>query len=128
MNPPDGNSFSLYAPLIVLGLAYAVASIAAAAAGNRSGPAARERVQDIAFGIALLAAAYTVVLLIVSVVSLPDLVIDLIRIVVVVGLFFLVLIGVLFAIIELLFGRARRTQPLPVAERSADSSSGSANS
>ena len=128
MNPPDGNSFSLYAPLIVLLLAYAAVSVAAAAAGNRSGPAARERLQDIAFGVALLAAAYTVVLLIVSVVSLPDLFVDLIRILVVVGLFFLVLISLLFAIIELLFGRTRRTQPLPVAERSADSSSGSAKS
>ena len=128
MNPPDGNSFSLYAPLIVLLLAYAAVSVAAAVAGNRSGQAARERIQDIAFGVAVLAALYTVILFIVSVITLPDLVADLFRVVLVVGVFFLALISVLFAIIELLFGRAGRTQPLPVAERSADSSSGSAKS
>jgi hypothetical protein len=114
VNPPDGNAFALYAPLIVLG----------AAPGNRRGPAASGRIHDFAFGVALLAAAYTVVLFIVSLVTLPDLVVDLIRIVLVMGVFFLVLISVLFAIVELLLGRARRTQPLPVAERRADSSSG----
>ena len=56
--------------------------------------------------------------------TLPDLVVDLIRIVLVVGLFFAVLMSALFAIIELVLGRTRSTQPLPVAERSADSSSG----
>jgi Na+/melibiose symporter-like transporter len=121
---PEGNSFALYAPLIVLALVYAAVNIAAAAAGNSRGPEARERLQDVAFAVGLLAAAYTVVLFIVSIVTLPDLVVDLVRIMLVVGAFFAVLLSVLFAIVELIFGRARRTQPLPVAERSADSSSG----
>ena len=123
-NPPDGNSFVFYAPLIALALIYAVIFVAAAAAGNRRGPEARERLRDIAFGVGLLAAVYTLILLIVSVISLPDLFVDLVRIVLVVGAFFLALLSLLFAIFELIIGRTGRTQPLPVAERSADSSSG----
>ena len=49
MNPPDGNAFALYAPLIVLALVYGALFVAAAAAGTRRGPEARERMQDIAF-------------------------------------------------------------------------------
>jgi hypothetical protein len=124
VNPPDGNAFALYAPLIVLALVYGALFVAAAAAGTRRGPEARERMQDIAFGVGLLAAAYTLVLFVLSLVTLPDLVVDLIRIVLVVGVFFAVLMSALFAIIELVLGRTRSTQPLPVAERSADSSSG----
>jgi hypothetical protein len=121
---PDGNPTAFYLPLILLGLAYAVVYVIAQTAGARRGAQARERLLDVAFGVALLAAAYTVVLLIISVVTLPDLIVDLVRIVLVMVAFFGVLLSVLFAIFELIFGRVGRTQPLPVAERSADSSSG----
>ena len=121
---PDGNPTVFYLPLLLLGLAYAVVYAIAQAAGTRRGQEARERMLDVAFGVALLAAVYTLVLLIISVVTLPDLVVDLVRIVLVMVAFFAVLLSVLFGIFELLFGRVGRTQPVPVADRSADSSSG----
>jgi len=121
---PDGNPTAFYFPLLLLGLAYAVLYATAQGAGRRRGEEARERGLDIAFGVALLAVAYTLVLLIISIVTLPNLIVDLVRIVLVVSAFFAVLLGVLFGLFELIFGRSRGRQPLPVAERSADSSSG----
>jgi len=121
---PDGNPTAFYFPLIALGLLYGALYVAAQTAGNRRGAEARERMLDMAFGVALLVVAYTLVLLIISVVTLPNLIVDVVRIVLVVGAFFAVLLSVLFGLFELLIGRTRSTQPLPVAERSADSSSG----
>ena len=109
---PDGNPTAFYFPLLLLGLAYGVLYAVAQAAGRRRGEEARERVLDIAFGVALLAVAYTLVLLIISLVTLPDLIVDLVRIVLVVSAFFGVLLAVLFGIFELLFGRSRRTSAL----------------
>ena len=128
MTPPEGNTFLLYAPLIALALVYGLVFLTATVLGNRRGPEARERMLDVAFGVGLLAAAYTLVLLIVALVTLPDLVVDLVRIMLVVGAFFAVLLSLLFALFELIFGRGARrvrgVQSRPVAERSADSSSG----
>lgn len=124
MRPPDGNGVVFYVPLVVLGLLYAALFIVSRFLAARDDTSASERMADLTFGVGLLAAAYTVVLLIVSVITLPDLVVDLVRIVVVVGAFFAVLLSVLFGIFELLIGRGTRTQPLPVADRSAGSSSG----
>ena len=122
---PDGNPTAFYFPLILLGLLYGALYVAAQTAGTRRGAEARERMLDMAFGVALLVVAYTLVLLIISIVTLPDLIVDLVRIILVVGAFFAVLLGVLFALFELLIGASRRTRRVqPVAERNADSSSG----
>jgi cytochrome bd-type quinol oxidase subunit 2 len=121
---PDGNSTAFYFPLIALGVVYLVLFVVSRFFAAREEPETSERMADLAFGIGLLAAGYTVVLLIVAVITLPDLVVDLVRIVLVVGAFFAALLGVLFGIFELLIGRRTRIQPVAVAERSADSKSG----
>ena len=110
---PDGNPTAFFLPLILLAIVYAVMFVLAQALGTRRGPESRERVLDSAFGVAVLAAAYTLVLLIISVVTLPDLIVDLVRIVLVVGAFFALLISVLFGIFELIFGRASRPRLSP---------------
>jgi hypothetical protein len=124
VRPPDGNSTSFYLPLIALAVLYAALFIVSRFLAARDEADSSERVADLTFGVGLLAAAYTVVLLIVSVITLPDLVVDLVRIVLVVGAFFAVLLSVLFGIFELLIGRTQRTQPLPVPDRGTDSGSG----
>jgi len=121
---PDGNSTAFYFPLIALGVVYLVLFVVSRFFAAREEPDTSERMADLAFGVGLLAAGYTVVLLIVAVITLPDLVVDVVRIVLVVGAFFAALLAVLFGIFELLIGRRTRIQPVAVAERSADSKSG----
>jgi cytochrome bd-type quinol oxidase subunit 2 len=121
---PDGNSTAFYFPLIALGVVYLVLFVVSRFFAAREETGTSERMADLAFGVGLLAAGYTVVLLIVAVITLPDLVVDVVRIVLVVGAFFAALLAVLFGIFELLIGRRTRIQPVAVAERSADSRSG----
>lgn len=104
----DELSFSLYMPLIVLGVVYGVLFVIAQVQSGRGNRARSERLLDFGFALALLAAAYVVVLLLISLVSMPDLIYDMIVIVVVVGVFFAVLLFVLFGLFELLVSRRPR--------------------
>ena len=113
---PDGNSFVLYAPLILIGLVYAVLFVTAQVLGSRGATERRERLLDVAFGAALLAAVYTLILLIVSAVTLPNLLVDLVRIVLVVVAFFGLLLSLLFAVFELIFGRGAKRAAVPGGE------------
>lgn len=124
MRPPDGIGSAFLFPLVALAVVYALVGVAGRYFNAREEHDTGERMADIGFGVGCLAAVYTLVLLIVSVISLPDLVIDLIKIVLVLGAFFGLLLSVLFGLFELLIGRGGRAQPLPVAERNAGSNSG----
>jgi cytochrome bd-type quinol oxidase subunit 2 len=110
----DELSFSLYLPLIFLGLAYLVVLIAAQPVRARGNKELAERMLDISFGLALLAGVYVVVLLLISLVSEPDLIYDMLSIMLVVAVFFAVLLLVLFGLFELVFsrgGRKRKASP-----------------
>ena len=110
----DELSFSLYLPLVFLGLGYLVLFLVAQVVRSRGNEAGGERLLDLSFGCALLAGAYVVVLLLISLVSEPDLIYDMLTIMLVIAVFFAVLLGLLFAIFEFFFsrgGRKRKTAP-----------------
>jgi hypothetical protein len=101
-------SGSLFTPLWVIAIAYAALYIAAQVADARGATGARERLLDLSFLFALIGAAWVAVLLLIAVVSEPDLVWDMLTILLIVVVFFGVLLFVLFGIFELLFSRGSR--------------------
>ena len=109
--PPDGNSTAFFLPLLLLGVAYAVVYVVSGVLGSRGDEGGRERALDIAFGVGVLAALYTLILMIVALITLPDLVADLVRIVLVVVAFFGVLLSLLFGLFELIIGYRGKRAP-----------------
>ena len=102
-------STGLYYPLLVLIVVYASLSIAAGTVA-RSGDADKgERYRDGAFGIALAAAAYTAVLLVLAAVDTPNRFSDMLLIIAVIFVFFALLLLVLFLLGQL--GALLRRRP-----------------
>jgi hypothetical protein len=97
-------SWSLYLPLILAGLAYAVVTIVAGVMGSRGNEAGAERVRDAGFVIVLAAGVWVVVLLVLALFSEPDDLWDMVVITLVIVAFFLILLVVLFGL-SLLMGR-----------------------
>jgi hypothetical protein len=93
-------SSGLYTPLLLIGILYAGLSIAAGVVARRGDHARGERMRDLGFGTALIAAAYTVILLILAAIDAPSRFTDAITIIVVVLAFFGLLLFVLFAMSE----------------------------
>jgi hypothetical protein len=89
-------SSSLYYPLLLLIVVYASLSIAAGMVARGGDAEKGERYRDGAFGIALAAAAYTAVLLILSAVDAPNRFSDMLLIIAVIFIFFALLLLVLF--------------------------------
>ena len=112
----DELSFSLYLPLLVLGLICLVLFIAAQVTRSREGGALSERLLDVTFGLALLAGAYVIVLLLIALVSEPDVIYDIVAIMLIVGIFFAVLLFLLFGVFELIFSRTGRKQAAPKSD------------
>jgi cytochrome bd-type quinol oxidase subunit 2 len=103
-------AFGLYVPILVLLAGYALVSVVAGIARNREENERAERLADISFLLVVLGAAYAVVLLIVSAVSYPSRVYDMILIIFVVVLFFGLLLFLFFVISELVPRTLRRRQ------------------
>jgi hypothetical protein len=106
----EGLASGYYTPLILAAVLYVVAYVAARVLEGR-GDERWETAEDVGFLLMLLGAAYVAILAIVAVVSEPDLVWDLVRIIVVVSVFFLGLVLVLLLVFERGAGgvsRARR--------------------
>jgi hypothetical protein len=101
-------SWGLYLPLILAGLAYALVSIAAGITGRRGNEAAAERVRDAGFVIVLAGGVWVVVLLLLSVISEPDDLWDMLVITLVIVGFFVILLLVLFGL-SLLVGLLGRS-------------------
>jgi hypothetical protein len=99
-------SSSLYTPLLLVAVVYTGLSIAAGIATRRGDTARGERLLDLGFATALIAAAYTVILLILAAVDAPGRFTDAITIMLVIGAFFVLLLLALFAVAQL-FGRIR---------------------
>jgi hypothetical protein len=91
---------AMYAPLVILLVAYAVLGILANRARGREDRAGADRYSGIAFALVLVAAVWTVVILLSAVVSYPTRVYDMILIILVILAFFALLVLAFFAIVE----------------------------
>ena len=100
--PPEGLSSGYFSPLILAGLVYAGLFVAARVFEGREQEARSETMEDLGFGVILLAGLYVAILAVVAVASEFDLVWDLLRIMVVVVAFFLVLVLLLLLVFEVL--------------------------
>jgi hypothetical protein len=103
----DQVSYSLYQPLVFLAVIAGALYVVGGVVRARGNPAGGERLLDIGFGVALLAGAYVVILLLLAAFDEPDLIYDALVNVLVVVAFFAALLGLLFALFELLLTRGR---------------------
>jgi hypothetical protein len=99
--------WSLFMPLVLAGVAFAALTVAAGVAAGRDNQALAERIRDVGFLVVLAAAAWTVVLVLVSIFSEPDEIWDMVSITLVIAAFFAVLLVVFFGL-ALLFGAIGR--------------------
>jgi hypothetical protein len=99
---------AMYTPLVILIVGYAVLSIMSGRARSNEQRAEAERYGTIAFGLVLVAALYTVVLLIASIFSYPSRFYDMVIILFVVAAFFALLLFVFFVLAEVLPRSLRR--------------------
>ena len=97
VTPPEGLSTGLFLPLFYGAVIYALLYVVSAVLENRDDPRAGT-VSDVAFVLMALMGVYTVVLLITALAARFDLVVDMLRVLAVVMVFFAVLILVLFAL------------------------------
>ena len=105
-NLPSG----LYTPLVVLLAAYAVLSLLAGRARGREDRGGTERFETYAFVVLLVAALYTVVLVISAIFAYPSRTTDMVTIILVICGFFALLLFLFFLLAELLpraLGRGR---------------------
>jgi energy-coupling factor transporter transmembrane protein EcfT len=99
---------ALYAPLVILLVAYAVLAILAGRARGHEDRASADRYAGYGFGLVLLSAVWTVVLVLSAVVSYPSRFYDMLIIIVVIIVFFALLVGASFTITELIPRALRR--------------------
>ena len=100
--------WSLYSPLLLAVLVYVVLAITAAIMRSRGNADGAERMLDVGFVVALVAGAWTAVLLVFAILDEPDDIWDMVSIVVIVGLFFGVLLTLFFGVFEFIFTRRSR--------------------
>jgi hypothetical protein len=105
----DPLPFALYLPLVFLGLGYAVLYVAGRVMVGRGEHEGGDRLLDIAFVLALIAAGYVVVLVIVSLIFRPVRVGEMLLITIILSVFFLVLLFAFFGLFEVLFSRGGRS-------------------
>jgi hypothetical protein len=107
--------WSLYSPLLLALLVYVVLFIAASIVRSRGNESGAERILDIGFLVALVAGAWTLVLLVFAILDEPDDIWDMVVIVVIIGVFFAVLLTLLFGLFELILtrGGSRRRREAP---------------
>jgi hypothetical protein len=89
---------SVYMPLLVLGAVYAGLTVYAGYVGNKGDRDRGERFRDLAFGTALLTAAYTAILVVLVAIDTPNRFTDAITIIAVICGFFAILMVLLFLI------------------------------
>ena len=104
----DNLPSTMFTPLVLVLVGYAVLSIMAGRARANEDRASAERFSTIAFALVLLSAALVLVLLIAAVVSYPSRIYDMLIILVVVGVFFALLLFLFFVIAEILPSALRR--------------------
>jgi cytochrome bd-type quinol oxidase subunit 2 len=104
---------ALFAPVYFLALATVILILAGQVLATRGREELAEKLADLGFGLGLLTGAYIVVLLIISLVSEPNLIYDAAVNILIVALFFLILLIVLFGLFELLFSRRGHKRVTP---------------
>lgn len=97
-------SMSLYYPLVLLAAAWGVLQVAGGLVAKRGRAEAGANLETLGFGALLAAAAWGVVLTIMAIVRYPSRTSDLALILVTVGVFFALLLGVLFVLGEVRVG------------------------
>jgi hypothetical protein len=99
--------WSLFLPLLLGAIAYGLIAVVAGVMSGRGNEEGAERVRDYGFVLLLAMGAWTVVLTLISIVSEPDDIWDMLAITLVIVAFFAVLLLVFFGI-SLLLGALRR--------------------
>ncbi len=100
-------TWGLYFPLILIAIAYAVVSATAGVMAGRGNDERAERVRDYAFLILALGGVWVVILTVLSLISQPDDIGDILIITLVIVVFFAILLVALFGL-SLLTGRISR--------------------
>jgi|RhiMetStandDraft_4_1073278.scaffolds.fasta_scaffold288996_1 bacteriorhodopsin len=119
-NLPSG----LYTPLVVLLAVYVVLVLIAGRARGREDTDRAERFDTFAFAVLLVAALYTIVLVITAAFSYPSRSTDMVTILLVICGFFALLLFAFFVIVEWIPGRLSRREERPPAEGAETSSPG----
>ena len=104
---------ALFTPVYFLALATVILILVGRFLATRGRGEPAEKLSDLGFGLALLTGAYVVVLLLIALVSEPDLIYDAAVNIVIVALFFLIVMGALFGLFELIFSRRGRKRVTP---------------
>ena len=107
---------SMYTPLVVLLVAYVALSLLAARARAHEHKDRSERFDTFAFAVLLVAALYTIVLVISAVFAYPSRSTDMVTIVLVICAFFAALLFVFFLIAEWIPRRLSRREERPLVE------------
>ena len=107
---------SMYTPLVVLLAAYVVLILIAGRARGNEDKGRTERFDTYAFAVLLVAALYTIVLVISAAFSYPSRSTDMVTILLVICGFFALLLFVFFVIVEWIPGRLSRREERPPAE------------
>ena len=100
-------SFSLYYPLLLLGLGWALLTVTGRVAAGRGQGEAGANLEALGFGSLLVAAAWTVLLLVISLIDYPIRMSDMVLTALTVFAFFALLVAVLFVLTEVRIGRRR---------------------
>jgi cytochrome bd-type quinol oxidase subunit 2 len=108
---------SMYTPLVVLLAVYVVLGLIAARARSHEDTERAERFATFQFAVLLVAALYTIVLVISAVFAYPSRSTDMVTIVLVICAFFAALLLVFFVIAEWLPQRLSRREERPLVER-----------
>ena len=101
---------SMYTPLVVLLAVYVALTLLAGRARSAENTDRTDRFETYAFAVLLIAALYTIVLVISAIFAYPSRSTDMVTIILVITAFFLLLLFVFFLIAEWIPGRLRRGQ------------------
>lgn len=107
MTSVEGLDTALWQPLLIVALIYAVLFVAANVIEGRGDGKTADTVRDLAFGVILLGALYTAGLIILALISRPDLVGDMLLILAIIIVFFGLLVVVLYVTFGKLLPRLR---------------------
>jgi membrane protease YdiL (CAAX protease family) len=111
--------WSLFFPLFLAVLAFIALFVAAQVVAGRGNEDLGEKLLDVGFLIALAGGAWTLILFVLVLFDEPDEVWDMVTIVLVIGVFFALLLGLLFALFEAIFSRGPRRRPAVPEETSS---------
>ena len=101
---------SMYTPLVVLLVAYVALILLAGRARGAEDTARSDRFEVYAFGVLLIAALYTIVLVISAIFAYPSRSTDMVTIILVISAFFALLLFAFFLLAEWIPGRFGRTR------------------